>query len=249
MPAAIGALHILVAIFFAVHVVRHGRNYYWLFILLAFPFLGSVVYFFAEYLPEIRHSRLGRQAVGAVAALVDPGRALREARADFERTPSADNRARLAEALLGDGQFNDALDHYRACLTGHHAKDAKLRLGLARAELAAGHGRESARVLEALFAEEPERWRDQAALLLAKAHAHAGDQPAAIDAFEQALTRHDSIETRCAYGLYLAGLGRHARARELLEGVVRDAKLVDEHARLLNRESLDQARAALDKLG
>jgi len=83
MPVAFGALHILVAIFFAVHAVRHGRNNYWLFILLAFPFLGSVVYFFAEYLPEARHARIARQAVGTVTALIDPGRALREARAAF----------------------------------------------------------------------------------------------------------------------------------------------------------------------
>ena len=38
------------------------------------------------------------------------------------------------------------------------------------------------------------------------------------------------------------------RARELLEGALRDSKLVDEHARVLNRESLDQARAALRAL-
>ena len=100
MPVALGMLHILVAIFFAVHAVRNGRANYWLFVLLGFPFLGSVIYFFAEYLPEMRHSRIGRQAVSAVTSIVDPGRALREARADFERTPSADHRARLADALL-----------------------------------------------------------------------------------------------------------------------------------------------------
>ena len=68
---------------------------------------------------------------------------------------------------------------------------------------------------------------------------------AALASFDEALARHNSTETRCAYSLYLAKLGRDMRARELLEGVMRDAKLVDEHARVLNRESLDQARAAL----
>ena len=44
----LGFLHIAVAIFFAVHAVRSGRNMYWIMILILFPFLGSVVYFFAE---------------------------------------------------------------------------------------------------------------------------------------------------------------------------------------------------------
>ena len=86
------------------------------------------------------------------------------------------------------------------------------------------------------------------ALLLAQALAAAGDQEAALAAFDEALARHNSTESRCAYGLYLASLGRDTRARELLESVMRDAKLVDEHARVLNRESLDQARAALREL-
>lgn len=248
MPLALGSLHILVAIFFAVHAVRHGRNNYWLFILLAFPFLGSVVYFFAEYLPEARHSRIARQAVGAVTTLIDPGRALREARADFERTPSADHRARLADALLDAGEAKEALAHYRACVTGHHAKDAKLRLGLARAELAAGEAAAAARTLRDLFADEPERYTGSPALLLAQALAEAGDDVGAMTAFDEALTRHNSTESRCAYGLHLASRGRDARARELLEAVLRDAKLVDEHARVLNRESIDQARAALKAL-
>lgn len=245
MPALLGVLHIAVAIFFAVHAVRHGRANYWLFVLLAFPFLGSVVYFFAEYLPEVRHSRIARKAVGTIAQMVDPGRTLREARADFERTPSADNRARLADALMDAGESKQALEHCRACVSGHHAKDAKLRLGLARAQLANDDAAGAASTLRALFADEPERYAGAPALLLAQAHAAAGDEAAALAAFDEAMARHNSTETRCAYGLYLARLGRDARARELLEGVLREAKLVNEHARELNRESLDQAQAAL----
>ena len=160
MPALLGFLHIAVAIFFAVHAVRHGRNNYLLFILLAFPFLGSVVYFFAEYLPEVRDTRVARKAVGAVTALVDPGRDLRAARADYERTPSVEHRARLADALLAAGNAGEAVEHFRQCVTGHYAKDAKLRAGLARALFAAGQPRAAA--------DAPERYAGANALLLAR---------------------------------------------------------------------------------
>ena len=58
----LGILHIVVAVFFAVHALRTGRNMFWLLVLLMFPFLGSVVYFFAEFLPELRHSHTGRRS-------------------------------------------------------------------------------------------------------------------------------------------------------------------------------------------
>jgi hypothetical protein len=247
MPALLGFLHIAVAIFFAVHAVRHGRNNYWLFILLAFPFLGSVVYFFSEYLPEVRHTRVARKAVGAVTALIDPGRDLRFARADFERTPSVEHRARLADALLAADQGAEAVDHYRQCVAGHYAKDAKLRAGLARALFLSGQPREAADVLRRLFADEPDRYAGANALLLARAVAEF-DEAQALAAFDEALHRHPTIETRCAYGLYLASLGRDAQARTLLEQAVRDGRLGGDHARELNREALDQANAALKAL-
>lgn len=243
MPA-LAVLHVAVAIFFAVHAVRHGRSNYWLFVLLAFPLLGSLVYFFAEYLPEVRHSRIARKAIGTVTALIDPGRELREARADFERTPTVEHRARMAEALLGTGQAADAVEHYRQCVTGYYAKDAKLRSGLARALFAAGQAREAAAVLSSLFADDPQSNAGANALLLARALAEF-DESAAVAAFDEAQRRHPTTETRCAYGVYLAGLGRDAQARQLLDEALRDGRLGGEHARDLNREALDQARAAL----
>ena len=79
MPVALGTLHVLVAIFLLRMRFACGRANCWLFVLLGFPFLGSVIYFFAEYLPQMRHSRIGRQALSTVTSIVDPGRALREA--------------------------------------------------------------------------------------------------------------------------------------------------------------------------
>ena len=96
----LGFLDIAIAIFFAVHAVRTGRQMYWVFILIIAPFLGSLIYFFAEYLPEVRHSSVARKSARVVKSIVDPNRELREARLAFERTPTVDNRSRLAEALL-----------------------------------------------------------------------------------------------------------------------------------------------------
>ena len=72
-------LHVIIALFFAVHVVRTNQNMYWLLLLFAFPLLGSLVYLFAIYLPSLRQSRSGRAATRAISQLVDPNRAVREA--------------------------------------------------------------------------------------------------------------------------------------------------------------------------
>jgi hypothetical protein len=82
MPILGLGLHILVALYFAVHAVRHRQQMYWGLILFSFPVLGSVVYFFAIYLPNSRPEHGARQVVAAARSL-DPTRELREARANL----------------------------------------------------------------------------------------------------------------------------------------------------------------------
>ena len=243
----IGLIYIAIAIFFAVHALRSGRNMYWLFILFLFPFLGSVVYFLVEYLPELRHSSVGRKSARAVKAIVDPNRALREAQLAFERTATADNRYRLAEALLARGDAEAAVEHFQACASGPYADDAKFLRGLARAQIAAGRHAAAAATLDRLFVVHPAERRGEPALWYAQALSEV-DEARALAAFDHASTAFDTTETLAAYGLYLARLGRDAQARPLLERVLHNGRVGTDSSRDLNRPWIDQARAALKEL-
>jgi hypothetical protein len=136
MPYLGIGFHVIVAIYFAVHAVRTRQNIYWLLILFAFPMLGSVVYFFAIYLPNLRQSRGARSAARTITRLVDPDRAVREARSDFDRAPTVEHRMRLGAALLAAGNAGEALEHHQAAENGPFATDPALLLGLARAQFA-----------------------------------------------------------------------------------------------------------------
>ena len=100
MPFLGLGLHVLIALFFAVHAMRSGQQMYWLFVLFSFPLLGSIVYFLVIYLPNSRLDHGTRKVVAAAAKTLDPTRELRAAHAAFEYTPTAQNQMRLASALL-----------------------------------------------------------------------------------------------------------------------------------------------------
>src|SRR5258706_3429260 len=135
MPFLGLGLHILIALFFAVHAVRTGRPIYWLFILFSFPLLGSLVYFLVEFLPETRLNRDVGMAARTIAKSLNPGRELREARRAFDLSPTVQNRMRLAHALLAGGAASQALEHFDACLQGPFANDPEIRFRAARARL------------------------------------------------------------------------------------------------------------------
>jgi hypothetical protein len=159
MPLAGLGLHFLLAILCAVHAVRSRQQTYWLFILFSFPLLGSIVYFFAVYLPNSRLERGAMKAVAAAARAMDPGREVRDARAAFDDAPTAQNQMRLAAALLDCGSANEAAAQYEACMKGPFSADPDLRWGAARAYAECQRYAEALEHLQSLRAERLDfRW-------------------------------------------------------------------------------------------
>jgi len=118
MPFAGLGLHIIVAIYFATHALRTGQDKYWLFILFAFPGVGSLVYALTIWLPDARNSPQGQMALRGVRQLLDPTRELREAQEAIDLSATPANRLRLADALLGAGRASEAVVQYQAVLNG-----------------------------------------------------------------------------------------------------------------------------------
>ncbi|MES2116761.1 MAG: hypothetical protein V4578_16490 [Pseudomonadota bacterium] len=208
-------LHVLVALFFAVHVIRSGQQMYWLLILFSFPMLGSIVYFLAIYLPNSRLDHGARKVVAAAARSLDPTRELREARAAFDYTPTAQNQMRLAAAQLDAGDADGATASYEACLQGPFAGDLEIRYGAARANLASKRAQAAIGHLELIRQRDPNFRAEQISLLLAQALAGAGRQDEAKAEFEFALARFGSFAARAEFAIWAAATGDAALAREL----------------------------------
>jgi hypothetical protein len=244
------SLYVIIALFFAVHAMRNQQNMYWLLILFLFPGLGSLVYFFVVYLPSLRQSRGARTATRAISQLVDPNRAVREARTDFDRAPTVAHRMRLGAALLDAGNAAEALEHYRAAASGPFSSDPALLQGLARAQFATGDAAAAQVTLEQLFDAQPlARRQPEPALLYARALATIG-APGTRAAFETALASASDAAPRCLFADWLTAQPDDAdrrRARELYAEIVHDAKHWPRHAREHNSEWLQRAQAALSR--
>src|SRR5437762_4410577 len=81
-------LSLLLQILCAVHVMKTGRPYYWIFIVMFVPMVGMIAYFIVEILPELTGSRTARTAAAGVGRALNPGRALREAERNLAMTPT-----------------------------------------------------------------------------------------------------------------------------------------------------------------
>lgn len=246
--AGIG-LHVFIAVFFAIHVVRTGQPMYWLIILFIFPLLGSIVYFFAIYLPGFRLSHRTRRVVAAAAKALDPKRELREAQAAFDELPTAQNQIRLAEAQLELGLSEAAADNYETCLKGPFLGSLEIRFGAARAFVECKRYREAIEHLEAIQNIDQAFRREAVSLLLARSYAGVGRNDEARAKFEWVLARYGTFEARAEYAIWALSIGDTATAARLQADIDHITKRWSPQARELNAASLQRLNAALELSG
>ncbi len=249
MPFIGLGLHVLVALYFAIHAVRTGQQMYWLIILFSFPLLGSVVYFMAIYLPASRMDRGVRKvanvAANAVTSVLDPGRELREAMLAFDLAPTAQNQMRLANAYLEEGNAAEAAKQFDLCLKGPFATDAAIRVAAARAKLQNNQADEAAQLLARVKAESPQFQPAQVCVALAQALAAAGKNEAAGQEFAEAVARFDSTEARGEYAILAANTGDLNTANQLRTELEKSQQHWSKHTRQFHQPLLRRVNAAI----
>ena len=71
MPA-LGLLILAAQVLCVAHVVRTGRPFSWIYLIVFAPFVGTIVYQGVEVLPGLYRGPTARQAAARVAKVVDP---------------------------------------------------------------------------------------------------------------------------------------------------------------------------------
>jgi hypothetical protein len=241
-------LHILIALFFAVHVVKSGRQLYWLLILFSFPLLGSVVYFFAIFLPDSKLERTAMKAVTSVAKSLDPGKELREAREAFEFTPTAQNQMRYAAALLESGAAQEAAINYEACLQGPFSDDLDIKFNASRAFVESGRHDEANKRLHEIRKKDSKYRFDQVSLLLARTLSLQNRKTDAQAEFESAIAQSSSFELRAEYAIWAVEFDDSATVHRLKPELEQMTKHWSKHTHELNRPLIKRLEAAFAKL-
>lgn len=216
-----------------VHVVRTGREMYWLFIILAFQPLGGVVYALINVLPDVFGGSTARQLSKAARETLDPTREYRDAKAACEDTPTVRNQSRLAAAAAGLGKYDEAERLYAEAAHGIHAEDPALLLGRANALLELNRHAEALAVLEILGKDEANGRTPNASLALGRAYEGLGRISDADVAYEWAAQRLPGFEGLARYAAFMA---RHGRRQEAQEAIAEMDKRLTKLAAQFRRE-------------
>jgi hypothetical protein len=244
MPFA-AILHVLLGVACAVHVVRTGRSYFWIYIVLIFPIVGPLIYVIAEVLPDLIGARTTRRVASTARRILDPEKAYREASRNLQISPTAHNMCALAEACIDRQSYDEAITLYRGALAGQNADAPDIMEGLACAHFLKGDMAQALAVLDELRAKNPDYRSADAHMIYARSLEGLGRDAEALDEYA-ALTRYyNGEEARCRWALVLRKVGKAAEARALFEEIARAQKLAPSHYVKAQREWIDIARTNL----
>jgi hypothetical protein len=238
----LGAVVLLIQLCFGYHALKTGRPYWWLFVIMAFPVVGCVLYYFVEVFPNTRESVKAEKAVQAIVKSFDPDKSLREHVANLEDCGSVDNRTALARSCIERGMHREAATLYRSCLTGMYAADPDIRFGLAGALLGAGELQEAHATAHALLASHASFRGPEVRMVAARALEGLGRLDDALAQYRVLSETYAGEEGRWRYGALLQRMGRNTEAGDIFSRMLRHAERMPDHYRDAQHEWLALAR-------
>jgi hypothetical protein len=229
-----------------VHVIKTGRNFLWIWVLILLPYgLGAVVYVGAEILPDLFRSRTARRTARGFKRAMDPGADLRRYENEAQVTGNVASRQRYAEELMRHQRYGDAIAQYRQALSGLFEHDPNLMLGLAQARFAEGDARGARTTLDELIARNPDFRSPEGHLLYARALEAEGNVSKALEEYRTLAPAYPGAEASVRYAQLLKAQGEAAEAQRVVRELLERARIAPGHYRKAQREWLDAANKLL----
>ncbi|QYN44608.1 MULTISPECIES: tetratricopeptide repeat protein [unclassified Gilliamella] len=248
MPFLGIGLSTIIALFFAVHAIKTRQEQFWLSILLVFPFIGSLIYFFVIFLPDFRQSPVGYQIESKLLKALDPQRELREALSNYEISPTVEAKVCLAKALIDNDRANEALIYYQEVLTGIYESAPDILLQYAYALYQVKQYKKARETLDYLREKNPNYRSDEGHLLYTKILVALELKEEAQEEFNALISYYPSLEAASYYLQTLIEWHQISLAKEVLQKIELRIKHLPKHAKRINQTWIKEIEETKQKL-
>lgn len=242
----IGALTIALQVGCAVHAIKTGRPWFWLWIIIIGSFVGCLIYAIVELLPDLHHS--GGKTASRLAKTVNPRGDRKRLEDELALSDTVKNRLALADECVRTKDYARAVELFESCLTGIHKDDPKIMLSIAEAEFQLGAYVKTRDVLDQLIAANPDFRSPDGHLLYARALEELGETEGALEEYRE-LARYSGIEAKCRGALFLQRSGFADEAKAIFKDVVLSGKQFRHFYKGDDKRWIGVARDSLAKLG
>jgi hypothetical protein len=236
-----GFLPLAIAVLAIVDVLRVGADWYWIWIIMAFPMVGAVAYFVV-----VRSGWMGGRGFAAAsprtARRLQATRRLREIDVQLTHWRGPAILAESGEELLVLGKYKEAEKRFlEARENGAGIED--VNFGLAQVFQMQGRFADAVPLLDELVHDKPDANMGRALLQLGRSLDESGEKDRAEQILRQVLERRPIVEAQVRLARLLLARGEKEEARSLLDEVRVDAANMPRYLRREHRAWIWTARS------
>jgi hypothetical protein len=231
---AIWFLQLAFMVWMLVDAYRRQADYYWYLIIIFVPGVGAWVYFFLVKFPEFR---------GRLPDLpfLRHRPSLKELRYRANQTPTLTNRLALAERLIEEHEYAEAVPHLEAVLAQESGLAPAL-YSLAISRRGTGQPDQAVTLLEKIVARDGS-WSNYAAWhMLIDVHAEMGNGAKAVTACQEMVRVAPTLRHQCLLAERLIAEGQNEEAARVLERSLEEYQFAPGFIRRRNTRWARQAR-------
>ncbi|TYA66006.1 hypothetical protein [Seonamhaeicola marinus] len=101
------------------HVIKNNTSYYWIFLILFVPAVGSIVYL----ITQVYNKRDADKITNEITNIINPTKKVKDLEKQLAFSDSYQNRVNLADAYLEIGDYQNAIQQYKEALDGNPQND------------------------------------------------------------------------------------------------------------------------------
>ena len=238
MALLLGLIPIALQLLLVIHVIKTGRSFYWIYLLVFLPLVGGLAYLIVEVLPDVGRSRALRSAGSAAGRLINPTRRLRELESLVRVQDTVRNKQELAEEYLACGMHAAAAELLSSCRTGIYANDPDIRRRLACALLEGAKAEQAREILDGLAAQGGLQSLSDRLLHLRAREATGTEE---LPAFRELYQADRGLEAGYWYVAALVRAGRTDEARAVVDDMREQLKRYRQFRRTMGKAWFEKA--------
>ncbi len=122
-----------------IHMIKRNKPFVWLWLIVFLPYIGGLVYFIMEVLPELIHSQSVNNMGNAIDGKFHPNRKIEDLERLVKRQGTISNIVQLADAYSEAGNYEKAVELYKSCLQGPYEHDGEIQFKIVNSLFRAGN--------------------------------------------------------------------------------------------------------------
>ena len=122
-----------------IHMIKRNKPFVWLWLIVFLPYIGGIVYFIMEVLPELIHSQSVSNMGSAIDGRFHPNKKIEDLERLVKRQGTISNIVQLADAYSEAGNYEKAVELYKSCLQGPYEHDGEIQFKIVNSLFRAGN--------------------------------------------------------------------------------------------------------------